>query len=279
MPPFERQGEKPLFPQVLWNRPVARGTAGRLLIVGGHRGDFSLPTTMHELSLAAGIGQATVVLPDALRSLLAGAPDVVFAPSSPAGSLGRLAQGEILELASRHDGVLLSGLGNNSETILLTEALIQQYTGPLIISGSDLAHLSHQLPGLTQRQNLLLVLTWPELLRLAGRLGQGLQLNQSDLSAKLNILKIIVDQGACSYLAVGPELIASADVPTVTAAPGSTINLAAVIATAAAFWVQVPSQPAAAVTTAAFILSQALPDHEAPIAQLSKSLSESLAKY
>src|SRR4051812_6684812 len=113
MPPFKRQHDEPLYPKALWNRPVARSAGGRILIAGGHRGDFSLPTTVHQIAIAAGVGQATVALPDVLRPLLAGAPDVEFLASSQSGSLGRAALGELVDLADDAGAVILAGMSNN----------------------------------------------------------------------------------------------------------------------------------------------------------------------
>src|SRR5207253_2372681 len=88
---YLKQGSEPLFPKVLWNRPVSRSGAGRLLVVGGHKDEFSSVQAIYQLSLAAGVGQCTVVLPDSLKTLLAGTPDSLFVPASTSGSLGKAA--------------------------------------------------------------------------------------------------------------------------------------------------------------------------------------------
>jgi hypothetical protein len=65
-PQFIRQEDEPLYPTILYNRPVTRNAAGRMLVVGGHSGEFSVPTAVHQLATAAGIGECRVVLPDNL---------------------------------------------------------------------------------------------------------------------------------------------------------------------------------------------------------------------
>src|SRR3954469_20037555 len=100
---FTRQDADPLYPKVLYNRPITRSGGGRLLIVGGHSGEFSLPTAIHQFAVAAGVGEAVAVLPDNLAKFLGGAPGTAFAASSTSGSLGREALGRILELSEESD--------------------------------------------------------------------------------------------------------------------------------------------------------------------------------
>ncbi|MDF2461721.1 MAG: hypothetical protein K0S68_1124, partial [Candidatus Saccharibacteria bacterium] len=85
-PQFIRQEDEPLHPTILYNRPVTRHAAGRLLVVGGHSGEFSVLTAIHQLSTAAGIGECNTVLPDNLAKLLSGAPGTFFVPSTESGS-------------------------------------------------------------------------------------------------------------------------------------------------------------------------------------------------
>src|SRR3954470_20599597 len=100
---FTRQTDTPLYPKVLYNRPITRSGGGRLLIVGGHSGEFSMPTAIHQFAVAAGVGEAVAVLPDNLAKFLSGAPGTTFAASSSSGSLGREALGRILELSEDSD--------------------------------------------------------------------------------------------------------------------------------------------------------------------------------
>jgi len=47
-----------------------------------------------------GIGQCSVVMPNSLQKTLSSFDDTYFVPSSPSGSLGKAAIGEILQLAT-----------------------------------------------------------------------------------------------------------------------------------------------------------------------------------
>src|SRR4051812_16862820 len=124
-PQFTRQEDEPLFPNILYNRPVTRHAAGRLLVAGGHSGEISLPTIIHQLGIAAGLGECHVVLPDNLAKFLGGAPGTFFAASNPSGSLAPEALGRILELSEEADAVALgASLSNNSTTAMLVENLV-----------------------------------------------------------------------------------------------------------------------------------------------------------
>src|SRR4051812_44492732 len=115
LPKFVRQDGDPLYPKILYNRPVTRHGAGRLLVVGGHSGEFSLPTAVYQLALAAGVGDCQVVLPDSLLKFIGGLPGTNFVPSSPSGSLGSEALGRIVELSEEADAVAIgASLSNNS---------------------------------------------------------------------------------------------------------------------------------------------------------------------
>ncbi|HEY6736275.1 MAG TPA: hypothetical protein VI322_01010, partial [Candidatus Saccharimonadia bacterium] len=131
MPPaFLKQANIPLYPQVLYNRPVTRTGAGRLLLVGGHTGEFSQPTAFNQLALAAGAGECRVVMPDKLAALLAGAPGVYFGAATASGSLSRDALGRILQLAEEADALAIgTSLSNNSDTTMLVERLLTEAEG------------------------------------------------------------------------------------------------------------------------------------------------------
>ena len=66
LPQFDRQDGAPLYPKILYNRPVTRSGAGRLLAIGGHTGEFSLPTALYGFAMAGGAGECVVALPDRL---------------------------------------------------------------------------------------------------------------------------------------------------------------------------------------------------------------------
>ena len=136
---FIRQDGEPLYPKTLWNRPVSRVGAGRLLIPGGHSGDMSLPTAIYQAAMASGAGECVVALPDVLTKLLGGTPATTFVASSPSGSLGREALGRLLELSEEADAVLIgASLSNNSHTTILVEKFLQEANRPTVIFGEGI---------------------------------------------------------------------------------------------------------------------------------------------
>ena len=160
LPSFVRQDGAPLYPRIIYNRPVTRSGAGRLLLVGGHSGEFSLPTTIYQLAMATGLGDCQVVLPDSLLKFIGGLPGTNFVASSPSGSLGTEALGRILELSEEMDAIAIgASLSNNSRTAILVERLIREVERPVILFGDALSALQHHAKTYTQNPDCLVILT------------------------------------------------------------------------------------------------------------------------
>ena len=125
LPKFVRQGVEPLYPKVLYNRPITRAAGGSLLIIGGYSGEFVLPTGVYHLSMAAGAGECRVALPTSLAKIVGDAPGVAYVAASPSGSLGSEALGRLLELSEDADAISIgASLSNNSHTAILLERLL-----------------------------------------------------------------------------------------------------------------------------------------------------------
>lgn len=130
-----KQTEEPLFSDILWNQPVNRRAAGRLLILGGHAQQFSRTQISYQAVEEAGTGEATVILPRSLQKVVGTLPDCVFAAETPAGSLSRTAESDIRRYISESDAVLAPGeLSQNTETIGLLESLLNETDTPWIIT-------------------------------------------------------------------------------------------------------------------------------------------------
>jgi NAD(P)H-hydrate repair Nnr-like enzyme with NAD(P)H-hydrate dehydratase domain len=209
---YARQDATPLYPKVLINRPVSRAGAGRLLMVGGHAQDFSLPTTIYQVAMAAGLGECTVVLPDSLLKLLGGMGATVFAASSPSGSLAPQARGQILELAEESDVVAIGGnLSNNSETSILVEHLLGDILRPVIIFDDAITIIEHNSSLITDRSSTLVVTTMPEMFKLAKVLRVPITIRRDGgILNKLEIVRDIAAASSCDYVVYGSETIVSA---------------------------------------------------------------------
>lgn len=60
---------KSLFPDVEWNKPERRDQAGKLGIIGGNKLGFLAVAESYQESLKTGVGEARVLLPDALKKM------------------------------------------------------------------------------------------------------------------------------------------------------------------------------------------------------------------
>jgi ADP-dependent NAD(P)H-hydrate dehydratase / NAD(P)H-hydrate epimerase len=261
MPEFIRQTDQPLYPRVLYNRPITRMGGGRLLIVGGHSGEFSLPTAVHQFATAAGIGEATAVLPDNLAKLLGGAPGVAFAASSPSGSLARNALGRILELSEEADAVMIgASLSNNSDTAMLTERLVGEIERPLIVVDEALTALRQNTPAITDRPQTLVVLTMTEVFKLCGALSIPINIRRdAGLVNKLEIVQNLAAASRCAYAIYGTEIIIATG-PSLIVTPINyhlSLTPALFYGTLATFWLQNFADPIAGLATGAYLIAQA----------------------
>lgn len=169
---WQKQGDEPLFSDLLWSRPENKLHAGKLLIVGGHAHGFASPAEAYTEAEKAGIGTSRVLLPDHLRKQLqqfqGPALHMEFAPSTPSGSFASRSLGELLDVSAWADGVLLAGdFGRNSETAVVLEKLVAQSPNTVVLTKDAVDYFtSNPLPVVT-RHRTCLVLTIAQLQKLA----------------------------------------------------------------------------------------------------------------
>jgi len=259
-PEFERQTDQPLFPNVLYNRPVTRHAAGRLLVPGGFPGEFSLPTTIYQLSLAAGVGECNVVLPETLAKLLGGAPGTSFAATNPSGSLGSEALGRILELAEDADAVAIgASLSGNSNTAILIEKLARHLPGAIVYFGDALTALQHNLRLITDNPRALVIATMPEIFKLCGALQIPIQIRpHAGLINKLEIVQDLANASACSYAVYGTEIIVAAGAPLIVTPTDYRLSLTPALfyAVLATFWLQNRTNHRAGLAAGSFVIAE-----------------------
>jgi hypothetical protein len=264
IPQFTRQDDTPFFPKVLYNRPVTRQAAGRMLLVGGHATQFSLPTTIHQLAIAAGIGECSVVLPDNLAKILGGAPGTYFVAHSPSGSLGREALGRILELAEEHDAVAIgASLSNNSDTAMLTERLLKEIHRPLIVYEDALTAAQHNITSITENPDALVICTMSEVFKLCGKLQIPIQIRaNAGIINKLEIIQDLKAASRCAYAVFGTEIIVAQDTDFIITPINYRLSLTPAIfyAVLGTFWLQNPSNRRAGLATGAYLIHEATQD-------------------
>ncbi len=261
IPSYQSQGAEPLYPNVLFNRPVTRHGAGRMLVTGGHTGEFSQPVAYNQLALAAGIGECNVIMPDKLAAITGGAPGVYLGASTTSGSLARAALGRILELSEEADvlsvGLSLSG---NSDTTMLIERLVTDYTGRLAVFEAGFAALKGRWELIANRSNALLILTMPEVFKLCGELGIAIDIRPGGgLINKLEIVSNLAARLSCDLAVWGTESIISSGTKLSVTPLNYRLSLqpAVVYAVMSTFWTQNPQDRFAGLTTGAYVLEQA----------------------
>jgi NAD(P)H-hydrate repair Nnr-like enzyme with NAD(P)H-hydrate dehydratase domain len=160
--------EKPLYPDIEWNKPEQKAQAGKLGIIGGNKLGFMSIAEAYSTALAAGVGEVRIVLPDALRkSIPPSITDAIFAPTTPSGSLAKEAAAELHALAEWSTGVLLIGdAGRNSETAILYETFVQDFKGQLTITRDSVDLLKNASASVVERPNTLLVASFAQLQKL-----------------------------------------------------------------------------------------------------------------
>lgn len=164
-PYWTQQADKPLFPDIQWNKPEQRSHAGKLAIIGGNKLGFVAVGDAYAVANDAGVGQIRVLLPDVLKkSVPPIITDLVFAETNPSGGLSRNARGEMFALGHWADAVLLIGdAGKNSETAILYEDFIRDYSGPLTITRDAIDLLLNAPESMVERENTLLVASFAQM--------------------------------------------------------------------------------------------------------------------
>ncbi len=161
--------DTPLFPDLLWSRPETKRGAGKLLIIGGNSHGFAAAAEAYAAAEQAGAGTVRVLLPDAIQKLVGGVfQQADFAPSTPSGSFARSSLAELLAAATWADGVMLAGdLGRNSETAVVLEQFVREFTGQLTITKDAVDYFKEAPKLLLERPDTTLVISLAQLQKLA----------------------------------------------------------------------------------------------------------------
>lgn len=281
---LESQTDQPLYPKVLWNRPISRAAAGRLLIVGGHSHGVALLQGAFQVAEAAGIGALTVLAPDALRPLLGTITEIEFAPSTQSGSLAKASLAHLLELSNYADAVLIGpDLSNNSETAILIENFIDKFPGAIVLADNGLEVIAQTPDLFRSRPNALLVLSMQQLFKLAGKLDLPINIRpDSGVLGKVEIVRNFWQVLKVDLALVGPEIIIkTGDQESATILNHQPASLPATAAgVLSVAYAQNPSSRYEGLTTGAFLIKQAIESAADPsINQICASLTKALAAH
>lgn len=164
----KQTNSKPLYPDIEWNKPEQRALAGRLGIIGGNKLGFAGVGEAYTAATESGAGEVRVLLPDILKKTIpAVMTDVQFAATNPSGSLAREATAEMMALGQWAQGALMIGdAGRNSETAILYEDFLKDYTGPLTITRDAIDLIKNSASTIAERPETLLVMSFAQLQKL-----------------------------------------------------------------------------------------------------------------
>ncbi|HSX43596.1 MAG TPA: hypothetical protein VLF59_05955 [Candidatus Saccharimonadales bacterium] len=253
---WHRQTDKPLFPELEWSRPETRTQAGKLVIIGGTKHGFAVPAQAYAAALRAGAGSVRVVLPESLRRSIAKLfPEADFAPSTASGSFARTSLNELLGAARWADGVLFPGdLSRNSETSVLLESFLEKFQGAVTLTKDTADLVCEQPHTVLHRPETLLVLAMGQLQKLGSEArfpraftsGMGLVALADNLHefTKRFAPYIVVRQHDQLVVAVGGQISTT---KLMHAKPVWRLQVATAAST---WWLQNPSKPFPALTTA-----------------------------
>jgi len=253
-----KQSGKPLFPELEWSQPETRAQAGKLLVIGGTGYEFAAPANAYGDALDAGVGTAKVLLPSSMQKVVSDIfPEAEFTPSTPSGSFAREALASMLDLASWADGVLLPGdLGRNSETTVVVESFLEKYSGQVTFTKDAADALLQQPVDLLARTETLLVLSMGQLRRLGSEAHFPRAFtSEMDMVPLMESLHEFSKRYAPALITRhrGQFIVAiNGQVSTTPDTTGQPVWRLTTAAHASVWWLQNPTKPFEALTTAVY---------------------------
>ncbi len=250
---WAKQTDEPLFKDLLWSKPENKKAAGKLLIIGGQKDNFSHVAAVYEAAVKAGAGTVRILLPESLHKIAHFLPDIEFAPANKSGGFAVAALDTMIELSMWADFVLLAGdFGKSSETIVLLDNYLRKASWPLGVSSRVLESIDTDITG----KDLLLISAFEPLQKLA-KSSDSKEAFTSDMGAvrfsevlqtfsQENTLKIITEYDKNTWVAVG-EQVSSTKI--------KDFNIDLVAAYGSVWLMQNPGKPFEALTTACFELN------------------------
>ncbi|HEU4830644.1 MAG TPA: hypothetical protein VFS65_00550 [Candidatus Saccharimonadales bacterium] len=165
---YKQTADKPLYPNIEWGKPEQKSQRGRLGIIGGNKLGFAGVAESYSVALKSGAGEVRVLLPDVLKKTIPAAmTEVIYGATNPSGSLARDALTEMKAIGEWSTGVLLIGdAGRNSETAILYEDFLRDYTGQLTITRDAIDLIKHSSQTIVERPDTLIVASFAQLQKL-----------------------------------------------------------------------------------------------------------------
>jgi len=194
---------EPAFSDLLWSKPENKQARGKLLIIGGNEQGLAAPLEAFSTAADTGIGEARVLLPNALKKIAGKVLEFgSYAPSTPSGSFNQQALAEFIDESAWADAVLFAGsLGRNSETAIVIEQYLKKHSGPIIIAQDAVDYAIAAPDALHKRGTTVLVLSMAQLQRYAKniKLPQAVTF-QMDLLQLTAVLKDLSSTSGVSFV-------------------------------------------------------------------------------
>lgn len=257
---WHRQGSEALFPNIIWSKPENKLQAGKLLIIGGHSHGFAAPAQGYQHAVDAGAGSVRVLIPDSIKKQLSHfqgpSLEIAYAPSTPSGSFASRSLAEMLEHSHWADAILLAGdLGRNSETAIVLEKLLSKVTIPIIATKDSVDYFTSAPQNIVHRKNTCLVLSIAQLQKLVSSVRFPRAVTYAmDLMHLVDLLHEFTEKYQLFIVVKHHDSIvvsAQGAVSTTTTNSGmEEIWRVPVASRAAVWWLQNPSLPFEALTSA-----------------------------
>ncbi|MDL2274247.1 NAD(P)H-hydrate dehydratase [Oscillospiraceae bacterium OttesenSCG-928-G22] len=148
-----------------------KGTAGKLLVVGGSVGYTGAPVFAAKAAVRSGAGLVFVGVPSSVYPIVAGKAleEMVFPLPDRDGKLSEKAAEEILSRMESCDACVLGpGLGRSADVTKLVSELVQNGKGPLLVDADGINALAENILVLRNRSDVVLTPHDGEFMRLTG---------------------------------------------------------------------------------------------------------------
>lgn len=165
---WQKQDEnKPLFPDILWNKPEQKSLSGSLAIIGGNKFGFSGVNNAYRSAVNVGVGDVKMLLPDCLKKAIpTNDPDIIFSKSNQSGGFSKDAKYEISSLIHQTDGTIFIGdNGKNSETASIFENLIEKshISKPIIITRDTVDLIMPSIEPILDKENIIFIISFAQM--------------------------------------------------------------------------------------------------------------------
>jgi NAD(P)H-hydrate epimerase len=151
---------KPLFPKLLWNRPVHyyKTQAGRILVLAGSKGMTGAAILTCEAVFRSGTGILLLGFPKSLKQIYKEIlPEAMTLelPETPSISISKKAEPEILDQAKASDMVVIGpGMSTNAETIQVIWQLLFEIEKPIVLDADGLTAFAKGIEVLRTKESI-----------------------------------------------------------------------------------------------------------------------------